>query len=197
MRKQICLLVALVMAAALMMVTMGCSKQEPEQVETQQTQEETFEELKKAQEETTVAEKVPDQNAKPAEIVMIYALSGTDAGLERHMDDVPEISEGNLSDKLVEYHVLPDEAELMVFDPSRNIICYTGVSELTPRQAVAVLNTLIENLELEGQWELQLDGNVIMTSGFCSDWKTIDDSYEGGADDFDSDISVGGPGVEG
>lgn len=200
MKKTVCLFVVCAMTAVLAMTAAGCSKQVSEQVSEQDVHqkelESALEEFQAAQETRGASDKVPDPNAEPAEIVMIYTPAEGDVGLERHMDDVPEISDVDLSDKLVEYHVLPDGAELAGFDPYNNIINYTGVDGLTPRQAISIINTFIENFEFEGQWEVQIDGESVMKSGFCGDWKKIDDSFEGGSDDFDSTSSQSGPGVQ-
>lgn len=196
MKKLVCLMVMLVMAAALAMAATGCSKHESEYDEHQEELSQALEEFQANQETGGAADKVPDPNAEPAEIIMVYSVKEGDTGLEQHMDDVPTISDEDLSDKLVEYKVLPEGAELSVFDPYNNVISYTGVSTLTPRQAIAILNTFIENFEFDGQWELQIDGNPVMKSGYCADWKTVDDNFKGGADDFDSTSSASGPGVQ-
>ena len=196
MKKLVCLMVMLVMAAALAMAATGCSKHESEYDEHQEELAQALEEFQANQETGGAADKVPDPNAEPAEIIMVYSVKEGDTGLEQHMDDVPSISDEDISDKLIEYKVLPEGAELSVFDPYNNVISYTGVSTLTPRQAIAILNTFIENFEFDGQWELQIDGNPVMKSGYCGDWKTVDDNFEGGADDFDSTSSASGPGVQ-
>ena len=196
MKKVVCFVVMLVMAAALAIVATGCSKHESEHDEQQEKLEEALEEFQANQETGGAADKVPDPNAEPVDIIMVYSVKEGDTGLKQNMDDVPAITDESLSDKLIEYKVLPEGAELSVFDPYNNIISYTGVTELTPRQAIAILNTFIENFEFDGQWELQIDGNPVMKSGYCADWKTVDDNFEGGADDFDSTSSASGPGVQ-
>ena len=195
MKKVILLSAVLAVTAVAMMTAAGCSKQETEVDEQKETVVETLSEQPDNQETGGAEDKVPDPDAPAAEVVVIYVPSRSDVGLEMKVDDVPEISDEDLSKKLIEYGVLPESAEITEFDPDNHVISYTGVSELTPREAIAVINTFTENFEFADQWELKLDGNTVMKSGYCADYKKIDDSYEGGAEDFDG-VSAGGPGVQ-
>ena len=189
-------MMAMAMAAMVaMMAVTGCSKHESDLSEQQKAQEESVAAYMATMETGGRADKVPDPDAPAAEVVVIYVPSRSDVGLEMKVDDVPEISDEDLSKKLIEYGVLPESAEITEFDPDNHVISYTGVSELTPREAIAVINTFTENFEFADQWELKLDGNTVMKSGYCADYKKIDDSYEGGAEDFDG-VSAGGPGVQ-
>ena len=194
MKKLMLAAAALMMVAAVSIAVSGCSKHESELVTQQKEAKEALEAYMETQETGGAADKVPDPNAKPVVNVIVYYLSEDDAGLEKQLEDIPALDDYELTQKLVEYKVLPEGAEVIEFDPQKHTIGYTGVASLTPRQAMAVLNTFIENMELEGQYDLKLDGKTVMTSGFSADYENIDDSFAGGADDFE--VSTGGPGVE-
>lgn len=197
MKKVLCMVAMLAMAAAVMMAATGCaSKHESEYDEHQKEVEAALEEYVKEYETGGAADKVPDPNAPAREVVMIYVPAEGDTGLEQILEDVPEITDEALTDKLIEMGVLPETAELIGFDPVNHVITYTGIARMTPREAMAVINTYTENFEFPEQWELKIDDETVMKSGYCDDWKNIDDTYEGGAEDFDAESSVGGPGVE-
>ena len=127
---------------------------------------------------------------------MIYVPAEDGQGLEQKMDDVPSIDDEELTKKMIEYKVLPDGAELTVFDPVNHVMSFSGVSRLTPLEAMAIINTFTENFEFPDQWELQIDGDTVMKSGYNADYKNIDNTYEGGAEDFDANVSSGGPGEQ-
>lgn len=197
MKKLLCVMVMFVTAAAIMLSLGGCaSKHESEYDEHQKELEAALEQYQNSFETGGAADKVPDPNAPHRENVMIYVPAEGNTGLDVKLDDVSEISDDELSQKLIDYGVLPQSAELIGFDPVNHVITYTGVSRLTPRQAIAVINTFTENFEFPEQWELKIDDDTVMISGYYDDWKNVDDTFEGGAEDFDPEISVGGPGVE-
>ena len=193
--KKLMLAAAMVMmVAAVSIAVSGCSKHESDLEAQQRDLEESLEAYMETQETGGAADKVPDPNAEEVAIIFAYVPAEGSVGLERKMEDVPEIDDYELTQKLIELNVLPDSAQVIDFDPENHVLEYTAVGTLTPREAMAVLNTFIENMELEGQFDLKLDGETVMTSGFCDDYENIDDNYEGGADDFE--VSTGGPGVQ-
>ncbi len=197
MKKLLCMMIMLVMAAVIMLSLGGCaSKHESEYDEHQKELESALEEYQESFKGGGIEDKVPDPDAPHRENVLIYVPADGNTGLEEKLDDVSEITDDELSQKLIDYGVLPQTAELIGFDPVNHVITYTGVSRLTPRQAIAVINTFTQNFEFPDQWELKIDDDTVMVSGYCADWKNIDDTYEGGAADFDPEISSGGPGVE-
>lgn len=196
MKKLFCIMIMLVMAAAIMLSLGGCaSKHESEYDEHQKELEVALEEYQQTYETSSAKEKL-EASGSSGESVMIYYPSDGNKGLERDLDGVEEITDESISQKLIDYGVIPQTAELIGFDPVNHVITYTGISDLTARQAIAVINTFTESFEFPEQWELKIDDDTVMVSGYCADWKNIDDTYEGGAEDFDSEISVGGPGVE-
>ena len=194
MKKLMLAAAMIMMIAAVGIAVSGCSKHESELEAQQRDLEESLEAYMETQETGGAADKVPDPNAEEVAIIFAYVPAEGSVGLERKLEDVPEIDDYELTQKLIEYEVLPDSAQVINFDPENHVLEYTAVEKLTPREAVAVLNTFIENMELEGQYDLKLDGETVMTSGFCGDYENIDDNYEGGADDFE--VSTGGPGVQ-
>lgn len=196
MKKILCMAVMLVMTAAIMMAAAGCSKHESEYDEKNEALEEALQDYMNTQETGGAADKVPDPNAPAAENVMIYVPAEDGQGLEQKMDDVPSIDDEELTKKMIEHKVLPDGAELTVFDPVNHVMSFSGVSRLTPLEAMAIINTFTENFEFPDQWELQIDGDTVMKSGYNADYKNIDNTYEGGAEDFDANVSSGGPGEQ-
>ncbi len=196
MKKILCMAVMLVMTAAIMMAAAGCSKHESEYDEKNEALEKALQDYMNTQETGGAADKVPDPNAPAAENVMIYVPAEDGQGLEQKMDDVPSIDDEELTKKMIEYKVLPDGAELTVFDPVNHVMSFSGVSRLTPLEAMAIINTFTENFEFPDQWELQIDGDTVMKSGYNADYKNIDNTYEGGAEDFDANVSSGGPGEQ-
>ena len=194
MKKLMLAAAALMMVAAVSIAVSGCSKHESDLEAQQRDLQESLEAYMETQETGGAADKVPDPNAEEVAIIFAYVPAEGGVGLERKMEDVPEIDDYELTQKLIEYKVLPNSAQVIDFDPENHVLEYTAVETLTPREAMAVLNTFIENMELEGQYDLKLDGKTVMTSGFCDDYETIDDNFEGGADDFE--VSTGGPGVQ-
>lgn len=196
MKKILCMAVMLVMTAAIMMAAAGCSKHESEYDEKNEALEEALRDYMNTHETGGAADKVPDPNAPAAENVMIYVPAEDGQGLEQKMDDVPSIDDEELTKKMIEYKVLPDGAELTVFDPVNHVMSFSGVSRLTPLEAMAIINTFTENFEFPDQWELQIDGDTVMKSGYNADYKNIDNTYEGGAEDFDGNVSSGGPGEQ-
>lgn len=196
MKKILCMAVMLVMTAAIMMAAAGCSKHESEYDEKNEALEKALQDYMNTQETGGAADKVPDPNAPAAENVMIYVPAEDGQGLEQKMDDVPSIDDEELTKKMIEYKVLPDGAELTAFDPVNHVMSFSGVSRLTPLEAMAIINTFTENFEFPDQWELQIDGDTVMKSGYNADYKNIDNTYEGGAEDFDANVSSGGPGEQ-
>lgn len=194
MKKLMLAAAMIMMVAAVSIAVSGCSKHESDLEAQQRDLEESLEAYMETQETGGIADKVPDPNAPEVAIIFAYVPAEGSVGLERKMEDVPEIDDYELTQKLIELNVLPDSAQVIDFDPENHVLEYTAVGTLTPREAMAVLNTFIENMELEGQFDLKLDGETVMTSGFCDDYENIDDNYEGGADDFE--VSTGGPGVQ-
>ena len=194
MKKLMLAAAMIMMVAAVSIAVSGCSKHESDLEAQQRDLQESLEAYMETQETGGAADKVPDPNVKPTVNVFVYYLSEGDAGLERELEDVPELDDYEITQKLIEYKVLPNGAEVIEFDPENHAIGYTGVASLTPREAMAVINTFVENMELEGQYDLKLDGETVMTSGYCDDFENINDNYEGGADDFE--VSTGGPGVQ-
>ena len=197
MKKVLCMVAMLAMAAAIMMTVTGCaSKHESEYDEHQKELEAALEEYVNNYETGGAEDKVPDPNAPARENIIVYIPAEGNTGLEQKLEDVPEISDEAITDKLIEVGVLPETAELIGFDPTNHVITYTGISRLTPREAMAVINTYTEAFEFPEQWEIKIDDETVIKSGYCDDWKNIDDTFEGGAEDFDAEVSAGGPGVE-
>ena len=194
MKKLMLAAAMIMMVAAVSIAVSGCSKHESDLEAQQRDLEESLEAYMETQETGGIADKVPDPNAPEVAIIFAYVPAEGSVGLERKMEDVPEIDDYELTQKLIEYKVLPESAQVIDFDPENHVLEYTAVGTLTPREAMAVLNTFIENMELEGQFDLKLDGETVMTSGYCDDYENIDDNFEGGADDFE--VSTGGPGVQ-
>lgn len=194
MKKLMLAAAMIMMIAAVSIAVSGCSKHESELDAQQRDLEESLEAYMETQETGGAADKVPDPDAEEVAIIFAYVPSESGVGLERKLEDVPEIDDYELTHKLIEYKVLPEDAQVIDFDKDNHVLEYTCVETLTPRQSMSVLNTFIENMELEGQYELKLDGKTVMKSGYCDDYKNIDDNYEGGADDFE--VSTGGPGVQ-
>lgn len=195
MKKRMCMAaVVMIMVAAISIAVSGCSKHESDLEAQQRDLQESLDAYMETQATGGAADKVPDPDAPEVAIIFAYVPSEGSMGLDRKLEDVPEIDDYELTQKMIEYGVLPKDAQVIDFDPENHVLEYTAVETLTPRQAMAVLNTFIENMELEGQFDLKLDGKTVMTSGFCDDYANIDDNYEGGADDFA--VSTGGPGVQ-
>lgn len=194
MKKLMCAAAVVMMVAAVAIAVSGCSKHESELEAQQRDLQESLEAYMETQPTGGIADKVPDPNAPEVAIIFAYVPSEGSVGLDRKLEDVPEIDDYELTQKLIEYEVLPKDAQVIDFDPENHVLEYTCVESLTPRQAMSVINTFTENMELEGQFELKLDGKTVMTSGFSADYENIDDSFEGGADDFE--VSTGGPGVQ-
>ena len=183
------------MAAAVIMTAAGCSRHDSDLDVEHKEIEEALEQYQKEQETGGAEDKVPDPNAPEVEVVMIYYPEEGDMGLKKELSDVPELDDYELTQKLIEFKLLPEGAEVINYDPENRVLEYTSVSGLTPVQSMAVLNTFIENCNLDGVWELKIDGETVMKSAFCSDYDQIDDDYTGN-EDADSAVSVGGPGVE-
>lgn len=199
MKKVLCMMAMLAMAAAIMMTVTGCaSKHESEYDEHQKEVEEALEEYVKDQKQVVSGpeDKKPDPNLPETDIVMIYSLASGNTGLNRELDEVPELDDYELTEKLIEYKVLPEGAEVVEYEPDEHIIGYAGLDGLTTREAMAIINTFSENLNSDGLWELKVNGETVMKSAYSPDWETIDDSYEGNEDFSDSEVSSGGPGVE-
>jgi len=190
------LAVAIVLMIAVMAMTACASEHESEIAKEQRQQQEALDQYLAGEvdDANAVDEKVPDANAEPAEVVVIYYVSEGAKGLEKAMDDVPEIDDWELTEKLKAYKVLPETAQVVDIEPDKGILEYDGVESLTPRQAQAIINTFVENMGMQGQIKLLILGEEVLTSGYNADYENIDDTYTGGA--ADTTGAEGGPGVQ-
>jgi len=178
------LAVVLVLMIAVMCMT-GCSEHQSEIAKDQAKQEAALDEYLKSEENETssLKEKMEEYDGEPSVVVSVYSLADGNKGLVMNMEDVPEMDDWELTEKLKAYKVLPETAEVINIEPDKGLLEYTGVASLTPRQAQAIINTFAENYEITGQMTLALDGKDIMVSGYNADFENIDDTYAGGADD--------------
>jgi len=191
--KKFCIL-AVIMTVVALAVT-GCSTHESELAKENREAEEKLEEYMETMETGGKADKVPDPNAEEMVIIALYSVADGDTGLKKNMEAVPEVDDWELTQKLIEYKVLPETAEVVNYEPEAHELEYDGCPDgITARQAIAIINTYVENAELEGQLKLIINGEEVMTSGYESAYEDVDDTYAGGADD--ADLSQGGPGME-
>lgn len=190
MKKLLALVVVLMIAV---MAMTGCSEHESEISKQQRAQAEELESIL-AEQDDKPDEKLPDADAPEVVVVSVYSLADGNKGLVMNMEDVPELDDWELTQKLKAAGILPDTAQIINFVPEKGIIEYSGVPSLTPRKAQAIINTFAENMEIPGQITLSIDGKEVLTSGYNADYENIDDSYTGGIDDGIS--ASGGPGVK-
>jgi len=189
MKKLLAVIVVSIIAA---MAVTGCSEHESEIAKQQRAQAEKLEQIQ-AEEAEGSNEKLPDADAPEVVVVSVYYPAGGTKGIVKDMEDVPELDDWELSQKLKAHGVLPEAAQVTEFDPDKGILEYSGVDSLTPREAQAIINTFAENLEIPVQITVLINGKEILTSGYNADYENVDDTYAGGADD--GALSQGGPGV--
>lgn len=127
----------------------------------------TTEKQKQAPETTqeTVAEKVPDSNAIPMEVMSVYFANEEATGLEKTMDAVEgeELTAQAVVDKLIEFGILDEGTTVISFDIKENVgtldlsqVPSSGTTGET-LMLTALGNTFIENYELE-QLKLLVNG---------------------------------------
>lgn len=112
------------------------------------------------------ADKVPDPNAEPMEIISIYSCNDDGSGLNQAMDAVDKLTAEALTDKLIEYGVLVEGTKVLAFDTAdetgtldlSELPSGKGVAEQLIKTAVA--NTFIENFELD-QLKLLVKGKNV------------------------------------
>ena len=152
-------------AAACAMMLSGCtSTKVSDATKDQQEQQAAWESYAESEANRDyVAEKVPDANAKEANMVTIYVPKSDGSGLEDILDDVENMTGDAVFSKLKEYGAIPDTVKLTAFSQKDGeaTVTLSGADTLTDIQKQAISETFEDSFSLTKLTVLADDVTII------------------------------------